>query len=340
MSAFLEVSEITMRFKGLTAVDRFSAELECGRIYGLIGTNGAGKTTLINILSGQQKPTSGAARLEGRALTGVRPDLVARMGVGRTYQNLRLFGRMTCLENVMIGAQLNKGYNLTEALLSLPVYWKREKALRETAAEMLGLVGIADKADLAADSLPYGDQRLLEIARTLAMKPKLLLLDEPAAMNALTQKARSLCLASPTPSDSAAVAGGLWAHLVKVISPSFFYYDQTFTIVETSIIGGMYSLSGAVVGALIMTFVPEYLAGLETGITVLGIQLPQIYGAAQLILSALLIVIIIYRRKGIMGYSDVIVDSWFDGKVYRAAFDPKEYRALGRAVAGRFRKKA
>ena len=181
MSAFLEAGEITMRFKGLTAVNRFSASLERGRIYGLIGTNGAGKTTLINILSGQLKPTEGGARLEGRQITGVRPDVVARMGVGRTYQNLRLFGKMTCLENAMIGAQLNKGYNLAEALLSLPVFWKREKALRETALEMLGAVGLADAADREAASLPYGDQRLLELARTLAMKPRLLLLDEPAA---------------------------------------------------------------------------------------------------------------------------------------------------------------
>jgi branched-chain amino acid transport system ATP-binding protein len=181
MSAFLEAGEITMRFKGLTAVNRFSASLERGRIYGLIGTNGAGKTTLINILSGQQKPTSGVARLEGREITGVRPDIVARMGVGRTYQNLRLFGKMTCLENAMIGAQLNKGYNLAEALLSLPAYWKREKALKQTAMAMLEAVGIQDLADKEASSLPYGDQRLLEIARTLAMKPKLLLLDEPAA---------------------------------------------------------------------------------------------------------------------------------------------------------------
>ena len=181
MSAFLEASELTMRFKGLTAVNRFSASLERGRIYGLIGTNGAGKTTLINILSGQQKPTSGVARLDGRPITGARPDIVARMGVGRTYQNLRLFGRMTCLENAMIGAQLNKGYNLTQALLSLPVFWKREKALRDTAMEMLAAVGLEDSAAKEASSLPYGDQRLIEIARTLAMKPRLLLLDEPAA---------------------------------------------------------------------------------------------------------------------------------------------------------------
>ena len=131
----------------------------------------------------------------------------------------------------------------------------------------------------------------------------------------------------------AAVAGGLWAHVQKVISPSFFYYDRTFDIVETSIIGGMYSLSGSVVGALIMTFVPEYLSTMEASITLFGHPL---YGAAQLILSALMIVIIIFRRQGIVGYSDVVVDSWFDGSVYRSAFNPKEYRALGRAFKNLF----
>ncbi len=137
----------------------------------------------------------------------------------------------------------------------------------------------------------------------------------------------------------AAVAGGLWAHLIKVISPSFFFYDKTFVIVETSIIGGMYSLSGAVIGALIMTFVPEYLSSLEGGISILGIQIPPIYGAAQLILSALLIVIIIFRRQGLMGYSDILVDSWFDPAVYRGAVSKKEYTALFNAFAGLFHRR-
>ncbi len=126
----------------------------------------------------------------------------------------------------------------------------------------------------------------------------------------------------------AAVAGSLWAHLIKVISPAFFYYEKTFIIVETSIIGGMYSLSGAVVGALIMTFVPEYLSSLEAGITVFGLKIPPLYGAAQLVLAALMILIIIFRRKGIMGESDLIVDSWFDPAVYRAAFSAEAYKAL------------
>ncbi len=149
--------------------------------------------------------------------------------------------------------------------------------------------------------------------------------------------ARHRLLAFCVSAFMAAVAGGLWAHVQKVISPSFFYYDRTFDIVETSIIGGMYSLSGSVVGAIIMTIVPEFLSGLETSVTFFG---HPIYGAAQLILSALMIVIIIFRRQGIVGYSDMIVGSWFDGSVYRGAVDPAEYRALGRAVAGKFRGKA
>ncbi len=149
--------------------------------------------------------------------------------------------------------------------------------------------------------------------------------------------ARHRLLAFCVSAFMAAVAGGLWAHVQKVISPSFFYYDRTFDIVETSIIGGMYSLSGSVVGAIIMTIVPELLSGLESSVTIFG---HPIYGAAQLILSALMIVIIIFRRQGLVGYSDAIVGSWFDGSVYRGAIDPAEYRALGRAVAGRLRRRA
>jgi len=178
---FLAIEDISMRFKGIHAISHFSGKLAKGGIYGLIGTNGAGKTTLINILSGQQQPSEGCVFLEGSKISGVRPDLVARLGVGRTYQTQRLFGKMTCLENVTIGAQINKGYNLVQALLNSPGYRCKERAVRDTAMEMLEVAGIAARADDRADSLPYGEQRLLEIARTLAAKPKLLLLDEPAA---------------------------------------------------------------------------------------------------------------------------------------------------------------
>ncbi len=185
MRDFLRVEDISMRFKGLLAVNCFSAILERGGIYGLIGTNGAGKTTLINILSGQQRPTAGKAFLEGREVTGQRPDLVARLGIGRTFQSQRLFARMSCLDNAMIGAQMGLGYGLGQALLGLPPFRQKEQAIRQTAMEMLELTGIAQYRDSQAGSLPYGGQRLLEIARALAARPKLLLLDEPAAgMNA------------------------------------------------------------------------------------------------------------------------------------------------------------
>ncbi len=185
MRDFLRVEDISMRFRGLLAVSRFSGSMDQGGIYGLIGTNGAGKTTLVNILSGLQKPTSGRAFLEGEEITGLRPDLVARRGVGRTFQSQRLFGRMSCLENAMIGAQIGRGYHLAQALAGLPAFRRGERAIRERAMEMLSLTGIADHWQEAAGSLPYGSQRLLEIARALATKPKLLLLDEPAAgMNA------------------------------------------------------------------------------------------------------------------------------------------------------------
>jgi len=181
MQAFVTMENISMRFRGVQAIAGFSGTLEKGGIYGLIGTNGAGKTTLINILSGQIKPTGGQALLDGARLTGLRPDKVARLGVGRTYQNMRLFAGMTCLENVLIGAQMGKGYNFAQMLLGLPAYGRGERAMRETAREMLHLVGLADHEKDRADQLPYGGQRLLEIARTLAANPRLLLLDEPAA---------------------------------------------------------------------------------------------------------------------------------------------------------------
>ena len=126
----------------------------------------------------------------------------------------------------------------------------------------------------------------------------------------------------------AGVAGGLWGHMQSVISGKFFYIDASFKIVETSIIGGMYSLSGAVVGSLLMTFIPEFLAPLESGVVVFGIQLPELYGASNLILAALLIVIIIFRRQGIMGYSEIITESLFSAKTYTSVVRKSEYIKL------------
>ena len=181
MAAFLEMQHCQMTFKGLQAVKEFSAVIEQGTICGLIGTNGAGKTTVINMLSGVLTPTSGKILLEGEDITGLRPDQIAQKGVVRTYQNLRLFQKMTVLENVIIGAQMHVKPHIVASILGTPSYRRTERALKEKSLHMLELMGIADHAGDKAGSLPYGLQRRLEIARILAADPKLLLLDEPAA---------------------------------------------------------------------------------------------------------------------------------------------------------------
>ena len=181
MAILLEAQHCQMTFRGLQAVKDFTATIEQGRIYGLIGTNGAGKTTVINMLSGVLTPTGGKILLEGQDITGMRPDQVARLGIVRTYQNLRLFQKMTVLENVIIGAQMHEKSNVIAGILGTPAYRRSERHLKEKSMEMLGLMGIEDHAGVIAGSLPYGLQRRLEIARILAADPKLLLLDEPAA---------------------------------------------------------------------------------------------------------------------------------------------------------------
>ncbi|MGN1006100.1 MAG: ABC transporter ATP-binding protein [Aristaeellaceae bacterium] len=181
MPPILEVKNCTMQFSGLTAVKNFSCSLEKGRIYGLIGTNGAGKTTVINMLSGVLKPSSGEILFEGKRIDGLKPNRIARQGIVRTYQNLRLFNKMTVLENVIIGAQIEKPYSIATGILQLPKFGREEKCIREKAMHELEIMGIVQYADSIAGSLPYGLQRRLEIARILAANPKLLLLDEPAA---------------------------------------------------------------------------------------------------------------------------------------------------------------
>ena len=176
MPPILEAKNCDMHFSGLMAVKSFSCALEQGKIYGLIGTNGAGKTTVINMLSGVLKPTSGEIFFDGKHIQGLKPHQIARLGIVRTYQNLRLFNKMTVLENVIIGAQIEKPYSTATGILRLPKYYKREKAMHD-----LEVMGIAEYADAVAGALPYGLQRRLEIARILAANPKLLLLDEPAA---------------------------------------------------------------------------------------------------------------------------------------------------------------
>jgi branched-chain amino acid transport system ATP-binding protein len=177
----LEVRDLTRRFGGVTAVDNVSFAVEAGEIFGLIGPNGAGKTTLFNVVTGITKPTAGRFLHDGEDVTGARPHQVARRGIARTFQNIRLFANLSALENVMIGRHTHTRSGLLTGVLGLPPGPAEERAVRERARELLALMGLSKRAEVKARNLPYGDQRRLEIARALALEPKVLLLDEPAA---------------------------------------------------------------------------------------------------------------------------------------------------------------
>lgn len=177
----LETRNLTMRFGGLTAVRDFDIKIQKGRIVGLIGPNGAGKTTCFNMITGFYRPTEGQILFEGRDITGLPPHSVCAAGVARTFQNIRLFHTATVLENVMVGARVRQRSSWWHALLSLPLYWKEEKEIREKSMNLLEAVGLHKLADEESGGLPYGAQRRLEIARALATDPSFLLLDEPAA---------------------------------------------------------------------------------------------------------------------------------------------------------------
>jgi len=177
----LHISGLSKRYRGLLAVNSFDAAFDQGGVYGLIGTNGAGKTTVLNMVSGTVRPTSGSIAFEGRELAGMAPHKVARAGIARTFQNLRLFSSMSVLDNVMAAAQMHKTYNFFQSILLSPGYRREDAALRQESMAALEMVGLQDMADALSSSLPYGAQRKLEIARALATKPKLILLDEPAA---------------------------------------------------------------------------------------------------------------------------------------------------------------
>jgi branched-chain amino acid transport system ATP-binding protein len=179
--SLLEVRSLSKNFGGVRALEEVSFELKAGEILGLIGPNGAGKTTCFNVISGLLAPTSGVIYLEGRNLCGLPPYRRAHLGLARTFQNIQLFSGMSVLENVMTGSHLRQKVGVLTALLPIPRVWQAEAQVREQAREWLELVGLADKANWPADALAYGEQRRLEIARALAQKPKLMLLDEPAA---------------------------------------------------------------------------------------------------------------------------------------------------------------
>ena len=179
--AMLEVTSLGISFGGLRAVDELSMKIEEGGLVGLIGPNGAGKTTVFNMLTGVYRPTDGGIRLDGQNLIGKKPHDICKMGVARTFQNIRLFSKLTVLDNVKTGLHNEITYSLVESLFHVGSYRKKERAMNERAMELLGVFGLESVADYQAANLPYGKQRKLEIARALATNPKLLLLDEPAA---------------------------------------------------------------------------------------------------------------------------------------------------------------
>ena len=181
MESMLSVTRLGISFGGLKAVDDFSMEIKKGQLYGLIGPNGAGKTTVFNLLTGVYKPNQGIVKLDGVDITGKKTIDINKAGIARTFQNIRLFKKMTVLDNVKVALHNHYHYSTIEAILRLPRYFKVEKEMNEKAMELLSVFGLEEYADQFAANLPYGQQRKLEIARALATDPKLLLLDEPAA---------------------------------------------------------------------------------------------------------------------------------------------------------------
>ena len=177
----LRVEGVTKRFGGLTAVNNVSMVAETGKILSVIGPNGAGKTTFFNLLTGIYAPDEGKILFDGRDITGMKSDAVAALGIGRTFQNIRLFSSMTVLENVLVGHHNQIKTNYFASIFRPPSFAREEKKADARARELLAYMHLADRAGSVSSSLPYGDQRRLEIARALALEPSLLLLDEPAA---------------------------------------------------------------------------------------------------------------------------------------------------------------
>ena len=181
MSELLRTENVSEVFGGLKAVTDFNIHLDRGELVGLIGPNGAGKTTAFNMLTGVYQPTTGSITFEGESIVGLKPYQVTQRGIARTFQNIRLFSELTVLENVKIAFHYHVKYGLLESVFRIGRYFKEEEAIEQDAHRLLTIFHLDDKAYEVAKNLPYGAQRRLEIARALAAKPKLLLLDEPAA---------------------------------------------------------------------------------------------------------------------------------------------------------------
>lgn len=179
--ALLEVKDLSIHFGGVKAVQNVSFNIDAGIVYAVIGPNGAGKTTLFNLITGVYKPTTGEIRLDGEPIHGKSPNELAERGVARTFQNLQICMNMSAIENVMVGAHLRLDRNLFKAALRWPSLRTRDRDLREEAAALMRFVGLESYTNARADAMSYGVLKRLEIARALAMKPRMIFLDEPAA---------------------------------------------------------------------------------------------------------------------------------------------------------------
>lgn len=179
--SLLEVKDLSIHFGGVKAVQNVSFTIDAGIVYSVIGPNGAGKTTLFNLITGVYKPTTGEIRLDGETIHGKSPNELARRGVARTFQNLQICMNMTAIENVMVGAHLRLDRNLVKAALRFPGLKRRDREMRAEAAQLMDFVGLGQYVETRADAMSYGALKRLEIARALAMQPRLIFLDEPAA---------------------------------------------------------------------------------------------------------------------------------------------------------------
>ena len=211
----LKVANVSKRFGGLQALSDVGIEIERGQVYGLIGPNGAGKTTFFNVLTGLYTPDSGSFELAGQPYTPTAVHEVAKAGIARTFQNIRLFPEMTALENVMVGRHVRTHSGLVGAILRTGAFKREEAAIKARAMELLDYVGIARFADYKSRTLSYGDQRRLEIARALATDPQLIALDEPAAGMNATEKVQLRELIDQIRNDNRTIL--LIEHDVKLV---------------------------------------------------------------------------------------------------------------------------